>query len=62
MRKCDVIELFGGVGKASQALGISRQAIWKWGEKIPESAAYRVQVVSKGKLRVGEEYGGRNNG
>jgi hypothetical protein len=52
MNKRDVIQFFGSNGKAAQALNLTSQAISMWKDPIPEGVAYKVQVLSKGKLRV----------
>lgn len=52
MRKEAVIEHFGSAQAVATALGISRQAVGDWGEIIPEGAAYKLQVITAGKLQV----------
>ncbi len=52
MKKADVIEHFGSEAATAEALEISRQAVNKWPDPIPEGAAYKAQAVSKGKLKV----------
>ena len=52
MKKQDVIDHFGSIKKAADALGIWPQAIYSWGENVPETMAYKVQVITNGKLRV----------
>lgn len=52
MNKTAVIEYFGSHRKAAEALGLTSQAISMWKNPIPEGVAYKVQVMSKGKLRV----------
>lgn len=48
----DAIDFFGGVKKLSDALGIWPQAVYKWGETVPDLQAYKIQVLSKNKLMV----------
>lgn len=50
VKKKDVIEHFGSEAAAADALEISRQAVNKWGEVVPEAVAYRVHALSKGKV------------
>lgn len=52
MNKTAVIEFFGSQRKAAEALGITTQAISMWKDPIPEGVAYKVQVMSMGRLRV----------
>lgn len=52
MRKADVIQHFGTQAAAARALGFTKSAVGQWGEVIPRGAAYIVQAVTKGKLRV----------
>lgn len=52
MRKTTVIEHFGSAQAVATALGITRQAIGEWGDIIPEGAAYKLQVITAGKLQV----------
>ena len=55
MLKKDVISHYGTSGHAAQALEISRQAVDKWPAVVPEGSAYKLQVITKGKLRVNPE-------
>lgn len=52
MEKKAVLKYFGGVVATAKALGIKHQAVSQWTDPIPEGSAYKVQVVSKGKLKV----------
>lgn len=54
MRKSDVIEHFGTIRKAASALNVTYQCVHKWGEYVPQGAAYKLQVMTGGKLRVDE--------
>lgn len=54
MRKSDVIKFFGSVANVAKAINISSQAVSLWGEVVPESSAYKIQVKTKGKLKVDE--------
>lgn len=40
--------------KVAAALGISRQAVEQWGENVPETSAYKLQVITAGKLKVNQ--------
>ena len=36
----------------AEALEISRQAVNKWPDTVPEGVAYKLQVMTAGRLRV----------
>jgi hypothetical protein len=48
----DAINFYGGVAALARALGISRAAIYQWGDRVPQSSSWKLQVLTKGKLRV----------
>lgn len=52
MYKEAVLKHFGSVKDAAAALGIWTQTIYLWGDIIPKSAAYRVEAITKGDLKV----------
>lgn len=55
MFKNEVIAFFGepgAVSKIAQALGISRAAVSKWPDLIPEGSAYKLESITDRKLRV----------
>ncbi|MDM5057627.1 Cro/CI family transcriptional regulator [Aeromonas rivipollensis] len=52
MKKNDVLEYFGGVSKAANALGITRSAVSQWDEIIPESSAYKIESLTGGQLKA----------
>lgn len=52
MKKKDVLEYFGNVAKTARALKISVQAVYKWGDEIPETMQFKIQVLTKGKLKA----------
>ena len=47
MTKKEAIAHFGSIAKLAKALGISVQAIYKWGEHVPPVRAYHVEVVMR---------------
>jgi len=47
-----VIQFFGGVKETADRLGITREAIYQWGDEVPESRAYQIEVMSEGKLKA----------
>ncbi len=57
MFKKDVIDHYGSSTKVAEVLGMTRQGVEKWGRAVPEGVAYKLQVITRGKLRVRpEEY------
>ena len=50
----DAVQHFGGRRQLAQALGISRQAVEQWGKLVARGMAYRLQVMTAGKLVVDE--------
>lgn len=52
MRKTDVIEHFKTATAAAKAIGITKSAVSQWGEIVPEDKAYRLQEVTRRKLKV----------
>ena len=52
MKKADVISHFGTESAVAEALEISRQAVNKWPDVVPEGIAYKLQVLTAGHLRV----------
>lgn len=52
MNREDVIRFFGNQARTAKALGITRQAVYRWPDIIPLSAAARVEKVSGGQLKL----------
>lgn len=52
MYKQDVIKFFGSIRAVAKALDISTQAVHQWKNVIPEPAAYKIEVLTDGKLKV----------
>lgn len=52
MKKDDVLKHFGTLERVAATLGISISAVSQWGKIIPEKNAYRLQEITKGKLKV----------
>lgn len=57
MKKIDVLAYFGGVKKTADVLGIWPQAVYQWNDDIPELIAYKIEVITKGALKAGENNG-----
>lgn len=54
MKTRDAANFFGSKKKLADALGIQPSAVTMWGDSIPVSRQYQIQVLSKGKLRAEE--------
>jgi hypothetical protein len=39
------IERAGSIAELSKMLGISRQAVYQWGEKVPDSRVWQLKVL-----------------
>ena len=48
----DAIKHFGSKTKLAAALGIHPSAVTQWGETIPTTRQYQLQVISKNKLKA----------
>ena len=51
MTKRDVIEYYGSVKKAAEALQLTIYAIYKWPDELSERQARYVNLQSKGELK-----------
>lgn len=52
MKKKDAVEHFGSVADLAKALAITPEAIYQWGDDVPEGRAFQIDVLTKGKLRA----------
>jgi hypothetical protein len=52
MRTIDAVQYFDGRRALAERLGITTQAVAKWGDAVPEGSAYKLQAVTNGRLRV----------
>lgn len=55
MKTQDAIEFFGGAAKLAKKLGISKQAVSKWGERVPKPRDFQIEVLTRGKLKADRE-------
>jgi DNA-binding transcriptional regulator YdaS (Cro superfamily) len=54
MKTLDAVKFYGSRQAVADTLGISRQAVYAWGTYVARGAAYRLQVMTGGKLVVDE--------
>lgn len=52
MYKSALLEYFGSLSAIAAALGITLQAVSQWDSLVPELTAYKVESVTRGKLKV----------
>jgi hypothetical protein len=52
MHRETVIAYFGSASQVAQFLNISRAAVAKWPDIIPEGSAYKLEVMTDGNLKV----------
>jgi len=52
MLKETALKHFGGAAEIARAIGRSPQAINEWPDIVPEGMAYKLQVITGGKLQV----------
>jgi|GEM_PF-429906 hypothetical protein len=50
MKTQDVAEFFGSKKKLADSLGISPSAVTMWGEFVPASRQFQIQILSRGKF------------
>ena len=50
MKTKDVIEHFGGIKELSWELGIWPNTVYGWGEEVPRSTQFMIQVITDGKF------------
>jgi len=57
MKTQDAINYFsdkrgkGGIKRLADALGIWPQAVYQWGDDVPELQAFRLEILTKGELK-----------
>ena len=52
MTRKQIIEFFGGVNKAAEALGYSRYGIWLWRKGVPLKAQNYIEAKTSGALKA----------
>ena len=60
MKKTDVVKHFGSIAAVAEALDLARSSVYDWGEIIPEGAAYKIQVITGGTMRVNQSFYEKN--
>lgn len=52
MRTQEAVDFFGSVSSVASVLGLTRDAVYKWGEYPPNETQYKIMVLSGGRLSV----------
>ena len=50
---------FGSVRAIAEALDITVQAVYDWGDEVPNGRAYQLQVITHGALKANAQTGAR---
>lgn len=48
----EAVDFFGSVTSLSSAMGLTRDAVYKWGKYPPNETQYKIMVLSGGRLAV----------
>jgi len=48
----EAVDFFGSATSVASALGLTRDAVYKWGEYPPNETQYKIMVLSGGRLAV----------
>lgn len=51
MKAKDVFDYFGGIRQAAEALGLSTQSLYAWGEDVPRARQAHVELATKGRIK-----------
>ena len=51
MKAQDVFEYFGGVRQAAEALGMTTQALYAWGDDVPRTRQAHIEAATKGRIK-----------
>jgi hypothetical protein len=52
MTRADIIKHYGGINKAAEQLGYSRNAIWKWRKGVPLRTQIFIEATTNGALKA----------
>ena len=54
MKKSEVIEYFGSAARTARAMRISRAAVSLWPDELGDNVAFKVELVTGGRLKSDE--------
>lgn len=49
MKTAEAVKMFGNVRQLADALGVTEQAIYKWGDDVPKLRCYQIEALAKEK-------------
>ena len=55
MTTFEAMRFFGGAKKLAEVLGLTRDAVYKWGAYPPIATQFQIMVLSAGRLAVTED-------
>lgn len=55
MQKKTVLDYFWSVSETCKALGITRQYVGQWPDKVPMGMAYKIESITGGELKVNHD-------
>lgn len=55
MKTAHAIRFYGSVAKLADALNITPQAVYDWGDLVPRGRAFELQVLTRGELKAEPE-------
>jgi len=55
VKTADAIRFYGSVAKLADALNITPQAVYDWGDLVPRGRAFELQVLTRGELKAEPE-------
>ena len=55
MKTADVIKFFGNAAAVARALGISRAAVSAWGDTVPSTRWFEIEVKTHGAIKAPRE-------
>lgn len=51
MKAQDVFDYFGSIRAAAEALGMTTQALYAWGDEVPRTRQSHVEAATKGRIK-----------
>ena len=52
MKTADAVKAFGSVRELAEALEVSVQAVYAWGDEVPTPRDFQIEVLTRGRLRA----------
>jgi hypothetical protein len=56
VKTCDAIQQFRTVRALADALGITPQAVYQWGDEVPAGRDFQLEVLTRGALKTSEAH------